>query len=188
MGALFSARFRRQWPVAALAAVFLVFTLVHALVWMPMLKRYDRVLAKAGSLGAMLDPSRGAIPAAIPPRVYTLVMENSAAAGDADNRAQAGTLAAEVVQQLSSLATQQGLDVVVAEPGAVTQQPGWNQARAHLRMHGTWAEYLALLDRLSRSGRLYVIERFSVTPTSASGCDIEVWAAATVLKRARAGS
>ena len=188
MNALSSTRLRALWPVAALVVVVLAFSAVHVMFWTPLLHRFDRALTQAGGLGAMLDPSRSALPSAMPPRVYALVMENSAPAVEADAHAQAGTLAAEVVQQLSSFATQQHMDVVVAEPGAVTQQPGWNQARAHLRMHGTWSGYLAFLDRLSRSGKLYTIERFTVVPTEGAACDIEVWATGTVLKRARAAS
>jgi hypothetical protein len=188
MNALLSARLRRQWPVAATLAVFLLFTLAHAALYAPLARRYDRALTRAGSLGALLDPARGVMPAAMPPRVYALLMENSGTPNEVDGRAQAGTLAAELVQQLSSLATVRGLDVIVAEPGAISQQPGWDEARAHLRMRGTWGEYLALLDALAHSGRLYTIERFAVLPTQAGACDIEVWVTGTTLKRKRAGS
>jgi hypothetical protein len=188
MNALLSARLRRQWAVAATLAMFVLFTLAHAAVYVPLARRYDRALSRAGNLGALLDPARGVMPTALPPRVYALLMENSGAAGEVDSRAQAGTLAAELVQQLSSLATQQRLDVVVAEPGAVTQQPGWAEARAHLRMRGTWGQYLSLLDVLARSGRLYTIERFALVPSTGGACDIEVWVSGTTLKRKRSAS
>jgi hypothetical protein len=188
MNVFLAARLRRQWPVAATLVVLALFLLADFLFYGPLLKRYDRALTRAGNLGAVLDPSRGTMPAALPPRVYALLMENSGAPGEVDGKAQAGTLAAELVQQLSSLATQQHLDVVVAEPGAVLQQPGWNEARAHLRMRGAWGEYLSLLDALARSGRLYAIERFVLTPSAPGHCDIELWVAGTTLKRRRPGS
>lgn len=188
MNAVLSARFREHWPLAATLAVFALFLAVHAFVYLPLAARYRRALGQAGHLGALLDPSRGAMPAAMPPRVYALLMENSAPAAEIDARAQAGTLGAELVQQLSSLATRQHLDVVVAEPGALTQQAGWNEARAHLRMRGTWARWLAFLDVLSRSGRLVTIERFVLKPTESGGCDIELWCSGASLKRQRPAS
>lgn len=187
MAALRPASLGRSWPVFATLALLALFLLVHATVWTPLLKRYDAALARAGSLGAVLDPEHAGLPAAMPPRVYALLMENSGTATEVDNRAQAGTLAADAVQRLSSFASQAGLDVVVAEPGPVTQQPGWNQVRAHVRMHGSWSEALAFLDLLARGGGLYTVERLAVTPTAATGCDVEVWATRTTLKRRRAG-
>ena len=188
MAALRPPSLGRSWPVAAMLALFALFLLVHGMLWTPLRKRYDTALTRAGSLGAVLDLTHGGVPAAMPPRVYALLMENSGTATEVDNRAQAGTLAADAVQRLPSLASQAGLDVVVAEPGAVTQQPGWNQVRAHVRMHGSWGEALAFLDLLARGGGLYTIERLAVTPTAATGCDVEVWATRTTLKRRRAGS
>lgn len=187
MDPVLAARVRTQWPVAATLAILLAFAAVQAFVQAPLLARFEGALARAGSLGAVLDPARGAVPAAIPPRVYALLMENSAPAPEVDTKAQGGTLGAELVQQLSSLATLQHLDVVVAEPGAVTQQPGWNEARAHLRMRGTWGRWLSFLDALSHSGRLLRVERFSLSPGESGSCDIEVWVSGATLKRRRAG-
>ncbi len=186
MDPLLAQRLRAHWPALLAAAVLAVFIAAQAGVHAPLQARFDRALARAGSLGSVLDPARGAVPAAMPPRVYTLLMENSAPGDDVDARAQAGTLGAELVQQLSSLATLQRLDVVVAEPGALTQQPGWSEVRAHLRMRGSWAHWLAFLDAVAHSGRLLTIERFSVSPADAGALDIEVWIAGATLKRRRA--
>jgi hypothetical protein len=188
MNLVLAAQVRRQWPIAATLGVFAAFLLVNTLLYGPTAQRYDRALTHAGSLGALLDPARGVMPAALPPRVYALLMENSAPASEVDAKAQAGGLGAELVQQLSSLATLQRLDVMVAEPGPVTQQVGWNEARAHLRMRGTWGEYLAFLDALARNGRLCSIERFSLAPSGGGSCDIEVWVSCATLKRKRASS
>jgi hypothetical protein len=188
MDVIRSARLRRHWPVFATLAVFLLFGAAQLFVYAPVAKRYAMALRGAGTLGAILDPSMGAMPSAMPPRVYSLFMENSAPALEVDRRAQAGGLGAELVQQLSSLANVQHLDVVVAEPGAVTQQPAWAVARAHLRMRGTWGRYLAFLDAVAHSGRLITIERFSLTPGNGGTCDIEVWVAGATLKRRRPAS
>lgn len=186
MNAVLAARLRAQWPVALAVVILVAFAGTQAFVQAPLAARFQRALGRAGSLGAVLDPARGAVPAAMPPRVYTVLMENSGPAHDVDGRAQAGTLGAELVQQLSSLATLQQLDIVVAEPGPVTQQPGWDEARAHLRMRGTWGRWLSFLDALSHSGRLLTIERFSLTPGESGRCEIEVWVAGATLKRRRA--
>lgn len=188
MDAVAAAQVRRMWPVAATMGVFAVFLVVHTLFYVPLAKRYDRALARAGSMGAILDPSRGAAPVAMPPRVYAVLMENSAPEADADSRAQAGTLGAELVQQVSTLATQQRLEIVVAEPGPMTQQAGWNEARAHVRMRGSWAQYLALLDALASSGRLYRVERFVVAPGAGAPAEIELWLSCATLKRRKGTS
>lgn len=188
MNPVLANRVRTQWPIALAILVLLGFVAVQAAVQAPLTARFRRALGQAGSLGAVLDPSRGAVPAAMPPRVYTLLMENSSPPLEVDGKAQAGTLGAELVQQLSSLATLQHLDVVVAEPGPVTQQPGWAEARAHLRMRGTWGRWLSFLDAIAHSGRLLTIERFSLSPTESGACDIEVWISGATLKRRRAGS
>lgn len=187
MDPVLARRLRAHWPVALAVVLFAVFAAVQALVQAPLVARFEGALGRAGSLGAVLDPSRGAVPIAMPPRVYTLLVENSAPAGEVDARAQAGALGADLVQQLSSLATLQRLDVVVAEPGAATQQPGWNEGRAHLRMRGTWGRWLSFLDAMAHSGRLLRVERFSLTPDASGNCDIEVWISGATLKR-RAGS
>ncbi len=183
MNPILSARLRAQWPVALVAAVLIVFVAMHALVQAPLQNRFQTALRRAGNLGAVLDPSGGAVPAAMPPRVYTLLMENSAPPGEVDAKAQAGTLGAELVQQISSLATLQHLDVVGAEPGPVTQQPGWNEVRAHVRMKGSWAHWLSFLDALAHSGRLLRVERFTLAPGESGTCDIEVWISGATLKR-----
>lgn len=185
MNPILASRLRTQWPVALSVAILVGFVAAQALVHGPLQSRFERALARAGSLGAVLDPARGAVPAAMPPRVYTLLMENSAPPHEVDGKAQGGALAAELVQHLSSLATLQHLDVVVAEPGAISQQPGWNEARAHLRMRGTWARWLSFLDALSQGGRLLRIERFSLSPGANGSCDIEVWISGATLKRRR---
>lgn len=185
MDPVLTTRARRNWPNFVLVAIVGLFLAAQALVYAPLAARYRRALTRAGDLGVLLDPTRGVMPAALPPRVYAFLMENSAPASEADARAQAGALGAELVQRLSSQANELHLDVVVAEPGAVTQQPGWNEVRAHLRMRGSWANYLRFLDALSRGGRLVTIERFAIAPEGAGACDIEVWVSGATLKRRR---
>lgn len=88
------------------------------------------------------------------------------------------------MQSLSSLAARHQLEVVVAEPGLLTQQPNNVEARAHLRLRGSYAGLTRFMDELARGGRLWTVERFSIVPTSDGHCDIEVYMAGCVLKRA----
>lgn len=185
MNALLAARLRPLWPVLVTVGVLAAFALAHTLVYTPLAARYRRALEQAGHLGALLDPARGFMPAAMPARVYALLAENSGPAADVDEGTQAGAQGARLVQQLSSLATANQLEVVVAEPGPISQQAGWNEARAHLRMRGTWAHWLQFVDALARGGRLVSVERFVLAPTSSGSCDIEVWCAGSMLKRRR---
>ncbi len=185
MNALLAARLRSAWPVVVTLVVLAGFAAIHTFVYGPLAARYRRALEEAGQIGALLDPSRNAQPAAMPPRVYTLLMDNSGPANEVDARTRAGTLGADLVQHLSSLATGRDLNVVVAEPGPVTQQAGWTEARAHLRMRGSWSSWLEFLDGIAHGGRLVTIERFSIKPMAPGRCDIEVWCTGTTLKRRR---
>lgn len=188
MDPVLTTRARRHWPNFVIVAIAAIFLVAQGLVYAPLAARYRRALTRAGDVGVLLDPTKGVMPAAMRPHVYAYLMENSAPASEVDAKAQAGALGAELVQRLSSLANERHLDVVVAEPGAVTTQPSWSEVRAHLRMRGSWANYLQFLDALSRGGRLVTIERFSVSPEGPGACDIEVWVSGATLKRKRPSS
>ena len=183
MNAIDSARLRRQWPLMAAAAVCVVFLFVHVRIYLPMAASYRSVLEQAGRLGLMIDPAHPSGPPPMSPRVYSLLMDNSLEPADIDARSQSGQLAADMVQSLSTLASQHGLEVVVAEPGLITQQSGTVEVRAHLKMRGAYAGFVALLDDLGRSGRLWAVERFNIVPTGTAHQDIEVWFASCLLRR-----
>ena len=97
--ALHSAQFRRQAPLLGSLLVIAVFLFLHALSFSPLAGRYHRALSQAGSLGAILDP-RGVRTPAMPPRVYTLLMDNSLPAAEADRKGTSGSLGAELVESL----------------------------------------------------------------------------------------
>lgn len=171
--------------LAALAAG-LVFLGIHSLVFKPLESRYRRALLAAGPMGATLDPSQTT--QALPPRVYTLLIENARPASEVDHAAQSGALAGELMQALSGVAGRHGLDVVVSEPGVLTQQPTRVQVRAHLRMRGRYVGLVGFLDDLSRQPGLYRVERMLVDPGEDALQDIELNVAQLLLKRPDGGS
>jgi len=186
MDALASARFRRQVPMLAALAMGLVFLGVHTFVFQPLEQRYRRALVAAGPMGATLDPSQTT--QALPPRVYTLLIENARPTSEVERAAQSGALAGELMQTLSGVAGRHGLDVVVSEPGLLTEQPTQLQVRAHLRMRGRYAGVVSFLEDLSRQPGLYRIERLLLEPDDDGRLEIELNVARLLLKRPDGGS
>lgn len=187
MNAVLGVRFRRQAPLFASLAVFAIFLAVNTVAFEPLAARYRRALSQAGSYGALLDP-RGVRTPAMPPRVYTLLMNTSLPAAEADRKGASGQLGAELVQVLSSQAGAHGLEIVVAEPGLLSQQETTVEARAHLRMRGSYAAFTGFLDDVARSGGLRRIERFTIEPGAPGRVEIELYVASLVLKRSGARS
>ncbi|MFN8586238.1 MAG: hypothetical protein U0704_00415 [Candidatus Eisenbacteria bacterium] len=182
MNPVLGVRFRRQAPLFGSLVVLVLFLLANAVAFAPLSARYQQALSQAGSYGALLDP-RGVSTPAMPPRVYTLLMDASLPAADADRKGASGQLGAELVQALSRQAGSHGLEVVVAEPGLLTQQETSVEARAHLRMRGSYASFMGFLDDVSRSGGLRRLERFSIEPDTPGKLNIEIYVASLVLKR-----
>ena len=174
------------WPLIAAAAVCALFMAFHVTFFAPLVARYHRALAAAAAQGLMVDPSHPTAQLPISPRLFTLLSDNSLPAAEAEMRGQSGSLAAEMVQALSAAAERHGLETVVAEPGLLTQQAGTVELRAHLRLRGSYASFVSLLDDLARGGRLWAGERMSLKPSAGHGEDIEVWMASCLLKRAGA--
>lgn len=188
MDAVAAARLRRQWPIAAAIGVGVLFFAVHATVFRPLAAHYRQALAKATTLGLPVDPAHPSGPAPLSPRVFNLLIDNSLPAHDADERAASGALAAEMVQNLSALAAKHDLEIEAAEPGVLTQQTGSLELRAHLRMHGTYAGFVGLLDDLAFGGRLWLVERFRVLPRDHGRLDIDLWVSSCILKRTGVGA
>lgn len=180
------ARLRRHIPMLAALATGLAFLLLHSLVFRPLEQRYRRALAAAGPIGATLDPSQAT--RALPPRVYALLVDNARPAGPADRDAQSGALAGELLQSLSALAGRSGLDVIVSEPRALTQQPTRLQVRAHFRMRGRYSALTGFLGALADRPGLYRIERLLIEPGENGVHEIELHIAQLLLKRPEGGS
>lgn len=183
MNALTSARLRRQLPMFAAVATVAIFAAVHGFGFAPLAERYKRSLQTAATLGLMVDPQHPAAQMPLSPRLFRLIADNSLPASEATMRSQSGELTAAMLQALSGVASRHGLETVVAEPGLLTQQNGTLELRAHLRLRGHYTELVSMLDELTRSGKLYAIERFSIQPSEAGAEDIELWIAGCVVKR-----
>jgi len=188
MDPILAVQVRRLWPVVLAALVGAVFTLVHAAVFVPQAARYRTAIAHANALGLMVDPAHPAQKQMLPVKVFNVVMTNSMPAAEADARSQSGTLGAETAQELSNLANGRGLEIMVAEPGVMSQQPGSIEVRAHLHLRGTYGAFLAFVDDLAHSDRLWALERFTIVPSANGHDDFDVYVASGMLKRTGGGS
>ncbi len=181
MDPLLANRLRQHWPIFTAFAVMLVFLLVDSLLFHPLAERYHRALRNAGTMSSVLGA--GTSTPALPPRVFTLLADNSLPAADADAQGQNGQLAAQLMQDLSQAAGRHGLELVVTEPGVLSQQPTGLQVRAHVRLRGRYASLVGFLDDLARSGRLYRIERMGFQPEEGGVHLVDVYVERLVLKR-----
>jgi hypothetical protein len=174
---------RRNWQAFAALLVFLVFAAVHAVVFRPVLARYQRDVRQATELGMPIDDAGGS-PAASA-RVTALIAGNSLNAAVAEEQGTSGALTAGLLDEVTRLVAKSGLEIVATEQGVVTQLPGSVQVRAHLKLGGRYAEFVDLLGRLSRSGSLVTVDRFDLQGDAAEGLEIELWLTQHILKRTR---
>lgn len=181
MDPLLLQRVRQHWPVLTAFAVLVLFLLVDSVVFHPLAQRYHRALRASGSMGAIFGAGDGT--RALPPRIASLLADNSMAPADAEAQGQNGQLAAQLMQDLSQAAGRHGLELVVSEPGVTTAQAGSVQVRAHLKLRGRYASLVSFLDELSRSGRLYRLEKLSFAPDESGRHDIDLSMERLVLKR-----
>lgn len=181
-------RLSRQWPLFVALAVCPAFMLVHAFVFKPQAARYRDAIVRAGALGLMVDPAHPAQQQPLQAKVFSLLMANSLPPAEADARSQSGTLGAEMAQTLSSMASRHGLEIMVAEPGLLTQQPGTIEVRAHIRLRGSYAAFVAFVDDLAQGEHLWAIERFTLSPGAAGPDEFDVWMASCLLMRVGSGS
>jgi hypothetical protein len=176
---------RRHWQAILAVAVFLVFALVHAVVFGPTLARYRRVERQAIEMGMPLGPT--AAPAVAGARVAALIADNSLNATVAEEQGTSGTLTAGLLDDVTRLAVRSGLEILATEQGLVTQLPASVQVRAHLRLRGGYGDFERLLGAFSRSGTLVTVDRFTLQSRTAGSVEIEVWVSQIILKRAREG-
>jgi hypothetical protein len=188
MDPLFAVQLRRFWPLIIAVLVCALFMIVNTLLFVPQATRYRAAIAQAGTLGLVVDPAHPSQQLPLPVKVFTLLMDNSLAPSEAEERSQEGTLSAQMAQALSSMAGRRGLDVVVAEPGASTPLPGSIEMHAHLRLRGRYASFVGLVDDLSRDSRLWAIERFTITSVGNGNDEFDLWMAGCMLKRVGGGA
>lgn len=188
MDAVLAAQARRHGPLFAAIVLCAGFLVVHAVVFRPLADRYRGLIAEAAKLGLAVDPAHPATGQPLSVKLFTLLIDNSLSLSEAEARSQSGTLGAAMAQSLSSIAARHDLEILVAEPGQQTQQPGSIEVRAHLRLRGSYGSFVGLVEDLAHSDRLWAIERFTVLPDE-SGRDVfEVWVAGCLLTRSRGAS
>jgi hypothetical protein len=176
---------RRQWPLIGAVVVGVVFAASHFLVFLPAAGRYEAALKRAGDMGVAFDPSQQR--QALPPRVFALLTDNAMPASMLDAGAASGTITASLLDDLNKRVGAHGMDVLVTEPGPVTQQASSVQVRAHVKARCRYSELTAFLDDLARSGSLMAVDRFTLQPSENGGSEIvELWVSRSVLKQPEA--
>lgn len=171
----------RRHRAAAVALVLFAALLVVDQFWFdPTAARYARALKQATELGMPLDPNE--VLSIMPPRLFALIADNSLPAAQAQDAANSGSLTAEFLGALTQRMSQRGITVVSTEPGPTTQDAHSIQVRAHVRMHGRYADIVMFLDDLAHDRLLFGVDRFSVMPETGSGVTVEMWASRLVLK------
>jgi hypothetical protein len=171
---------RRQWPVFGAVSLFVVFAAAHLMVFVPAARRYEAALKRAGDFGlAGANQSSQTLP----PRVFALLTDNAVPGMQFIQGASSGVLTAGLLDDLNKRAAAHGLEVLVTEPGLLTQLPQAVQVRAHLKLRGRYTDFVTLLDDLSRSGSLTALDRFTLMPTESNREIVEVWMSRSILKQ-----
>jgi hypothetical protein len=174
---------RRHWPLIGALGIYAVFTLTHQFLFLPAAQRYQRAVKQASDLGMPLNP--GSAPAMLPPRLFALLSDNALPAAEAQEQGNSGELTAQLLEDLTTLMSRHGIQVIATEPGTVSQQPNSVQIRAHLRLRCTYHAYLTMLEDLARSNKLFAIDRFMLDADETGNQSIEVWVSRYILKRSQ---
>jgi len=181
MNPIFAATLRRHWPLVGAIVVLVAFSISDQLVLKPSVKRYNRAVERAADIGMSVDPATS--PPIVPPRLFALLAENAMPAAQALDEGGSGALTAEFLGDLNTRMRRHGIQVIVAEPGAVTQQSGSVQVGARLRIRCRYPQFVALLDEVARGTRLIAVDRFALTPQGDGTVGVEVWMSRYILKQ-----
>jgi len=174
---------RQNGQVLVALAALLGFTAVHLIVFAPAAIRYRRAVARAEALGIQLNEASG--PSALSGRAAALFTGNSLDSAAAEEREASGVLAGVLLENLSGLAARRGIEILATERDIMTALPSAVQVRARLQLRGRYADFVALLGDLPRSGALTAIDRFNLQHDTNGNVRIEVWVSQLVFKRER---
>lgn len=183
MNPILVATLRRHWPLVGAVGLFATFTLAHQFVFQPAARRYEASVKRASELGLVLDPTRAS--AMMPPRVFALVADNALPSAEALELGNSGVLTARLLEDLSRILGERGLEVMATQPGPVSQQSRSVTVRANLRLRGRYAEVVSMFDALAQSGRLISVDRFTMNPEGAGQMQIDLWVSRLILKQER---
>jgi len=170
-----------RWPLVATVSVFVAFTLFHLVAFGSASSRYQKALANAQSVGLVLG-SAGASHI-LPPRVSALVAANGLASAAAEQRANSGALASDMLADVTALAARHAMDIVFTEPGAVDQKPSAVEIHAHFRFSCEFDQFIGFLDDVARSGHLLAVERFKLEARDQGPIELELWMSRLILKQ-----
>lgn len=181
MSPLVAAWLRRHWPLTGAIAVLVLFTVVHLAFFEPAAARYRTTLRLATEMGMPLEPEQ--TPPVLPPRVFALLSDNALPGATVLERANSGTLVSELLEDVTRIGGRHDLQVVLTEPGTATQLPGSTQVRAHLHLRGNFAGFVAFLDELAAGGRLFAVDRFTISSQETGHELFEIWISRLILKQ-----
>lgn len=175
---------RRNRALFGAVVILVVFMLAHQFVFLPAAQRYERAVRQGAELGLSLDASPSSV--LLPPRVFARVADNALTEQQALEDGNSGVLTAKLLEEATRIVSQNGMEVVMTEPGPVTQQSRNVQVRAHLRVRGRYAQIVGLFDALARHRMLLAVDRFNATAGSGR-LELDLWMSRYVLKREPAG-
>jgi len=184
MNPLWIAALRRQWPLVGAIAVFAVFTIADQVAFRPTARRFDAALKRAAQVGMAIDPDQAA--PILSPRLFALLADNAMPAAEAQTQGNSGVLTAQFMSELTELMGHQGIQVIVTEPGPVTQQPLSARLTAHLKLRCRYPQFVATLDELARGTHLIAMDRFQLAPQTGGYVVVEVWMSRYVIKQQKA--
>ena len=170
-----------RWPLVASVSVFVAFTLFHLLAFGSASSRYQKALANARSAGLVLGSAGTS--RILPPRVSALVAANGLASAAAEQRANSGALASDMLADVTALAARRGMDIVFTEPGQVDQKPSAAEIHAHFKFTCEFDQFIGFLDDAERSGHLLAVERFSLAAREQGPIELELWMSRLILKQ-----
>jgi hypothetical protein len=184
MNPLLTATFRRRWPVLGALLILFGLSVIDQVGFRPAAERYRKALKHASELGMALEPE--AAPAFLPPRLFALFTDNALPAAEAQEQGNSGSLTAQLLEDLTNLMAARGIQVVVTEPGPVSQRVQSVQVRAHLKLRCRYEQFVALLQDMARSRKLLAVDRFTLAPDASGGQVLELWVSRCVLKQGEA--
>jgi len=175
------AQLRRNWPLVGSIVVFLLFLVVHLTVFQTAASRYRLAIKQAADMGMSLDASE--MPRIMPPRVFALLSDNSLPAAEAVQKSNSGTLASNLLEDVTRLTSHAGMEVMATEPGAIAQQTKSVQVKAYLRVSCSYSQFIKFLDELGNSGMLISVDRFSVVSAGSNRLVLDLWVTRYILKQ-----
>ena len=178
MNPMLDASLRRNWKLIGAIGALLLLAALHVFWFLPTASRYAKVSKLLGA-----DASRGAASAAplMPPRVFSFVTGNTLPSSALEHGT-SDQLSVSLIEELSALASQNGLTITLSEPGPVTPTTTMIDARVHLRVRGGFRQMVEFLDAVQAQGHVYGVERYQIEGGDGDPLQLELWLTRLFLK------